>query len=57
MSDKNKIISDIYYDRSGYGSIKTTFEDAKKKDKTIKIEDVKRWFDDNIEKKGKMRGF
>jgi hypothetical protein len=32
MSDnKQKIISDVYYDRSGYGSRKTTLEDSKKK--------------------------
>ena len=32
MSDnKQKIISDVYYDRSGYGNRKTTLEDSKKK--------------------------
>ena len=37
----NNIISKIYYDKSGFGSIKTTFEDAKKVDKSITLEDVK----------------
>jgi hypothetical protein len=37
MSDnKQKIINDIYYDRSGFGSKQTTLKDAKKKDPTIK---------------------
>ena len=36
MSDKQKIISDIYFDKAGYGSRKTTLEDAKKKEPTIK---------------------
>lgn len=50
MSNKNDVISKIYFDKSGYGSIKTTFEDAKKKDKTSTIEDVKEFFDKNVEK-------
>ena len=39
--DKNNIISKIYYDKSGFGSIKTTFEDARKVDKSITLEDIK----------------
>ena len=40
MSDnKQKIISDVYYDRSGYGS-----EDSKKKEPTIKMSDVEDFF-------------
>ena len=31
MSDKQKIINDIYFDRSGYESKKTTLDDARKK--------------------------
>ena len=31
MSDKQKIINDIYFDRSGYGSKKSTLDDARKK--------------------------
>ena len=45
MSDnKQKIINDIYYDRSGFGSKQTTLKDAKKKDPTIKKEDVEIFF-------------
>ena len=45
MSDKNKIISDIYFDRSGCGSIANTFKDAKAKDKSVTLADVKAWFE------------
>jgi len=57
MSNKNDIISKIYFDKSGYGSIKTTFEDAKKKDKTITIEDVKEFFDKNVKKKTQLKNY
>ena len=40
MSNKQTIISDIYFDRSGYGSKATTLKDAKEKDKTITMKDV-----------------
>ena len=36
---KDKIISEVYHEF--YGSIKDTFTDAKKKDKTITYDDVK----------------
>ena len=38
---KEEIISKIYNDLSGFGSIKQTFEEARKKDKTITLNDVK----------------
>ena len=41
MSNKNDVISKIYYDKSGYGSIKTTIDDARKKDKTITKDIIK----------------
>jgi hypothetical protein len=41
---KEDIISNIYYDvQDGYGSIKNTFEQARKVDSTIKLEDVQQW--------------
>ena len=46
------IISDVYYDRSGYGS-----EDSKKKEPTIKMSDVEDFFWKNIEIKKKPRGY
>ena len=53
---KSDIISKIYNDPSGYGSIKTTPADAKLKDKTIKLDDVKNWFNKNVEQKNKHSG-
>ena len=56
MSEKQKIISDIYFDRAGYGSMKTTLQDAKKKDPSIQMEDVKQFFSKNVDEKRKPRG-
>ena len=55
--NKQKIISDIYFDRSGFGSRKTTLEDSKKKDKTITMKDVEEFFKKNVEVKRNPRGF
>ena len=55
-SDKQKIINDIYYDRSGFGSRATTLKDAREKDKSITKEDVEQFFKSNIEEKRKPRG-
>ena len=59
MSSDNKDdnISRTYYDRSGYGSVQTTYQDAKKKDKTITVNDVKRWFEKNVERKKQLSGY
>ena len=58
MADnKQKIISDIYFDRSGYGSKATTLKDAREKDKTITIEDVEQFFRKNVEVKAKPREY
>ena len=58
MADnKQKIISDIYFDRSGYGSKATTLKDAREKDKTITMKDVEEFFRKNVEVKAKPRGY
>ena len=57
MSDKDEVIKNIYYDRSGYQSIQKTYEEAKKKDNTITIENVRSWFNKNVEVKAKPRGY
>ena len=54
--NKQKIISDIYYDRSGYGSKKITLEDSRKKDKSITMADVEEFLKKNTEIKRKPRG-
>ena len=57
MSDnKQKIISDIYNDPSGFASKSVTLADARKKDKTITIDDVNEFFKNNVEQKKKPRG-
>ena len=56
-SEKQEIINDIYFDRAGYGSRKITLADAKKKDPSIKKEDVEEFFKKNVEVKAKQRGF
>ena len=52
---KDEIISNIYNDPAGYGSINNTYNDAKAKDKSIKIDDVKTWFEKNVNKKQDIR--
>ena len=56
-SNKQKIINDAYYDRSGFQSKAKTLKDAKKKDKTITIKDVEEFFRKNVEVKKKPRGY
>ena len=56
MSDKQKIINDIYFDRSGYGSKATTLKDARQKDKSITMDDVNDFCRKNVEIKRKPRG-
>ena len=58
MTDVNKedVIKNIYFDRSGFGSVATTFKDAKTKEPSITLNDVKEWFRKNVEQKRKQRG-
>ena len=53
---KNEIISKIYNDPSGFGSINKTLGEAKQVDKSITIDDVKDWFRRNVEKKNQLKG-
>ena len=55
-SDKQEIINDVYYDRSGLGSRAIASKDAREKDKSIIKEDVEEFFKKNIEEKRKPRG-
>ena len=57
MSSKQKIINDIYFDRAGFGSKKTTLADARKKDNTITMADVEDFFRKNVEIKKQPRGY
>ena len=56
-SKKQKIINDIYFDKAGFGSLKTTLEDSKKKDSSITMDDVRQFFRKNVEIKAKQRWY
>ena len=56
MSSKQDIISEIYFDRGGFGSKATTLKDAREKDKSITMADVNEFFKENVEEKRKPRG-
>ena len=51
VNNKAEIISKIYNDLSGFGSIQQTFAEARKIDKTITLNDVKEWKEKNIVRK------
>ena len=57
MDFKNKMTNDVYFSPSGYSSINNTFQEAKKKDKSITLADVKAWFDTNIQRTTQLRGY
>ena len=57
MSDKQGIISNIYFDKSGYGSKKVTLADAREKDKSIAMNDIDKFFKDNVEQKKQLKGY
>ena len=44
MSEKQTILDNVYFDRSGFGSKATTLKDARVKDKTITMADVEEFF-------------
>ena len=52
---KNDIISKVYYDFGGYGSIKRTLTEAMEIDPTIKEQDVKDWKGKTLLRKTKLR--
>ena len=56
MTSKQDIISNIYYDRAGFGSRAQTLKDSREKDVSITKEDIEEFFKKNVEEKRKMRG-
>ena len=56
MSEKQKIINDVYFDRAGYGSKQRTLSEAREKDKTIRMGDINEFFRKNVEQKRKPVG-
>ena len=57
VTNKAEIISKIYNDLSGFGSIQQTFAEARKIDKTITLNDVKEWKEKNIVRKTNLPGY
>ena len=55
--DKDSIIKDICYDKSGYSSIQKTYIDAKEKEPSITLKNVKDWFSKNLEKTTQLKGY
>ena len=53
---KIDLITKVYYDPAGFGSLKQTLEDAKKHDSTITAKDVKDWKDKNVQRTTQLRG-
>jgi len=54
---KDEIISKIYYDEAGYGSVKQTYLEARAKDSSIKYDDVKKWLHKEVDKKKQLKGY
>ena len=57
MTKFDGLIKKIYYDPAGYGTVQETYKEVKKLDSTIKISDVKDWYERNIDRKKQLRGF
>ena len=53
---KQDAISSIYYDPAGYSSIQNTYRDAKQKDRSITIQDVKTFFKQKVVQKTTYSG-
>ena len=56
QDEKDVIISKIYHDPAGFGSIQTTLNDVRKINKVITIEDVRKWYEKNVERKTQLKG-
>ena len=50
---KDDIIKSIYRDKTGFGSVTTTWKKAKEEDNSITKQNVKDWFFNNVEKTAK----
>ena len=55
--NKDEIISKIYHDEAGYGSVKQTHLEARKKDPTITYADVQKWLHTKVEQKKQLKGY
>ena len=57
MTKYDGLIKKIYYDPAGFGTVQETYKEVKKLDSTIKVSDVKDWYERNIDRKKQLRGF
>ena len=48
--DKNNVLNKLYFDPSGFQSQQRLYKEAKQKDNTITMNDVKEWYSQNVEK-------
>jgi hypothetical protein len=55
MSDKADIIDKVYSEF--YGSVSSTLKDAKEKDPTITLQDVKDYFEKRFVRKQNLKGY
>ena len=55
--DIDTIIRHVYYSPSGYGSMRQPLDDARKKEKSIKMEDVKTLFNQHVVPSREPRGY
>ena len=51
MSEKQKIINDVYFDRAGFGSKSRTLAEVREKDKTITMGDINEFLGRMLNKK------
>ena len=51
MSEKQKIINHVYFDKGGFRSKSRTLAEAPEKDKTITVGDINQFFRANVEQK------
>ena len=56
MSEKQKVINGVYFDRAGFASRSRTLEEAREKDKTITMSDINEFFRKNVAQKRKPVG-
>ena len=57
MESKEEVISRVYYDQAGHGSMKKTYEHANNLNKSITEAHVKDWFYRNIQRKNDLAGY
>ena len=54
---KDDVIKSVYKDKSGFGSVMSTYLKARDVDKSITLKDVKNWFYTNVDNIDKAKGY